>query len=338
MASDPRESLRIVEGASGIQNSPVGLLIHAVSKLITSSEKRDGALAAEAAQDFKYVQFLFHDNQASLGFRLVAIASAIRLAQREGRTDDAQRYIREGRPLAETLAAATDYPAGQWSCQQFYLASDDQGAAWRAIRNVGRHPGTYCWFLAAECLARYGSSAAAEFDKLIAPEHKDSKYVRLAKAHLVRDLPDGAEEVKKLVGKLPEDDPSPLIRRHALLALCLACNSDEVRARAASATMPGLWYNAACLDYLAGVIDEAKLLANAEQSEVFKANARFTLAMMRLADGDRTGAIRHLRECSATGTVGYFDYEWARAYLERLDAEPDWPGWIGEKSGKQGGG
>jgi hypothetical protein len=61
-----------------------------------------------------------------------------------------------------------------------------------------------------------------------------------------------------------------------------------------------------------------------------KANVHFTIAMLRLAAVDRSGAYEHFKLAVATNAVGSFDYEFARAYLARMEADPNWPSWIPE--------
>ena len=52
--------------------------------------------------------------------------------------------------------------------------------------------------------------------------------------------------------------------------------------------------------------------------------------MLRLAEGNRATALEQLELSVATQAVYYFDYEWARAYKARMDADPTWPRWIPE--------
>ena len=82
------------------------------------------------------------------------------LARAERRHEDIARYSNEGGPLAEKLATHIEFPSGSYSRWQFYKAARKEDEAWRAIRGVGQHPGTYSWYLAADCLRRYSGDAA----------------------------------------------------------------------------------------------------------------------------------------------------------------------------------
>ena len=216
LSPDPQEAKRLLADAPGIKRSPVGLVIQGFLNLFDAWGGNDAKAAESAIKDFEYVQFFFNDNPASLGFRLLALESGVRIARSEGRYEDVDRYAREGRLLAEQLAEVEHYPAGDWSRQKFYLAIGEEEAAWQAIRKVGQHQGTYSWFLAAHCVERYGIHAIDEFEKAMALEHWNGKYIRLARAYLLMDTAEAAPQVRNLVGDML-NDPSPFLRRHALL-------------------------------------------------------------------------------------------------------------------------
>ena len=141
MSADPHKAKQLLDSAEGIRRSPLGLLIGGFLKLFDAWEHEDAMLADQAIRDFEYVQFLFNDNQASLGFRILALAAGIRFARANGKEEVAERYKQEGLIVAKQLAMAANYPAGDWSRQQFYLTIGEADEAWEAIRGVGRHPG-----------------------------------------------------------------------------------------------------------------------------------------------------------------------------------------------------
>src|SRR5262249_4628400 len=82
------------------------------------------------------------------------------------------------------------------------------------------------------------------------------------------------------------------------------------------------------LDYSCGLIASAELLEAARPSRPNRCEAHFAIGLRRLAEGDRTGAKEHFRECAETKVFIYWDHKWARAFLARMEAEPAWPPWI----------
>ena len=197
-------------------------------------------------------------------------------------------------------------------------------------------------FSAADCLRRADAQAATkEFESVISPEVLSSKYVRLAMAHLIRDSDGGDKRVHELVGEYL-DDPSPFIRRFALLAECLVCSVPElerVAQRGLAKDSPkehatvDAWGDRPCVDYLAGLIDEDELWKKTGQRGFSGTAAHFTIAMKNLARGDRAAAKHHFEACVATNKIGIFDYEWSKAYLKRME-DPTWPRWLAQNTTK----
>jgi hypothetical protein len=207
-----------------------------------------------------------------------------------------------------------------WSCQHYYLAAEEPDLAWRAIRRVGHHRGTYCWFLAAACMERFGPDALPEFDKAVALDHRDSKYVRLARAYLLGWQPDRRAEVEGLVEHM-FDDPSAFLCTQALLAMWPVWSAEEIRDRAKQAAVSATLFDwKECWKYMTGRIDESELLEQADDTIPSRSHAHFTLAIMCLADGKREDARRHFVDCVETDARGWFDCEWARGFLALMDA------------------
>jgi hypothetical protein len=45
----------------------------------------------------------------------------------------------------------------------------------------------------------------------------------------------------------------------------------------------------------------------------------------KLAERNRSAAREHFAQAVATNAINSFDYELARAFLARMDADPNWP-------------
>lgn len=339
---DPTEALSLLQENAQVDRSPCGLFVHAIANIFAAIDTQDAALMDLALQECKSVQFLFNENRSSLSWQLQGLAGAIAIADYQGRQDVALRYAEQGRSVAARLTeltAARDYPPGDYSRWLFYRAIGESEAATQAIRRVGGRPGIYSFFLAADCLQRHDAPAAAlEFEE--AAVHRDarqSNYMSLAQAHLLRDLPNGDIRARILVEKVLDDDPPDMTLRYALSAYCLVAAPAEVRERARRSKDAllaeaqhsfGVFGGAAGVTYLAGNIDESEFLKQANVHGYATAIAHFNIAMLQLAEGEREEALKHFRMCVATRTIGSFDYELARAYVERMSADATWPRWL----------
>ncbi len=339
---DPAKAASILNEGARMGSSPAGLFIRANAGFLTATDTQDEKVMEKAVQDYEYVQYFYRDLPSPLSWRTQALACAIEMAKVQQRREDSERYKEQGRQLAERLTLITSakaYPPGDYSRWLLYRACGDLEAASTAIRRVGQVPCSYSLILAADCMQRYDTARAAqEFEKAARYTNKASdNYTIIARAHTLRDLPDGAQRARGLLEKVLDADPPGLTLRHALSALCLVASPAEIQQRAGAASKViaeeaqmcgGLYGDAACVTYLAGQIDKSEFLERANKHGYAKANAHFTVGMLRLAAGERKEAQDHFAECVATNTVGSFDYELARAYLARMQADPAWPCWL----------
>ena len=91
------------------------------------------------------------------------------------------------------------------------------------------------------------------------------------------------------------------------------------------------WYSH-LLDYNSDQLSAQALLELAGPSRWNRSEAHFHIGLNRLAEGDRTGAREHFRETISKGAFNSFDFDWSRAFLARMERDPNWPPWIPTKS------
>ncbi len=160
----------------------------------------------------------------------------------------------------------------------------------------------------------------------------------ILRAYLLAESPDGAAKAFKAYGEIQaryQTGPGPLTARTILRLLgrkaeaMKACA--ELRERADQT--PGLAGNnflIRVLDYNRGELAEVDFLQAANGARQ-RCLAHYHVALTYLADGDRENARRHFRACQDTQFVFAWEFEWSRAFLARLQADPKWPPWIPEK-------
>jgi lipoprotein NlpI len=82
------------------------------------------------------------------------------------------------------------------------------------------------------------------------------------------------------------------------------------------------------LDYCGGAISEEEFLKAEIGSRWNQCNVHFYVGLDRLAQGDRAGARERFEKDLATGVFGWWEYQWSRLFLKRMDQDPNWPPWI----------
>ena len=82
--------------------------------------------------------------------------------------------------------------------------------------------------------------------------------------------------------------------------------------------------------YMAGGSEEA-FLKSAGKNPSLLCMSHLKVGLTRLANGDRKGAREHFEKAIATRFYNHMFYPYARAFLKRLERDPEWPKWIQAK-------
>jgi serine/threonine protein kinase len=83
-------------------------------------------------------------------------------------------------------------------------------------------------------------------------------------------------------------------------------------------------------EYIAGTLSEGELLKPRGEplSQLGLCQAHLWIGMVRLSDGDRNAARESFEKCVATRWPSTWIKQLARAFLARMDHDPEWPKWI----------
>jgi hypothetical protein len=86
-------------------------------------------------------------------------------------------------------------------------------------------------------------------------------------------------------------------------------------------------------EYIAETISERKMLKSWEGLPPLMGvcMGHFWAGLVRLSEGDRTGACESFEKCVATRWVGLPIYSYAQIFLARIKHDPKWPQWIEAK-------
>ncbi len=89
------------------------------------------------------------------------------------------------------------------------------------------------------------------------------------------------------------------------------------------------------LAYLLGEIDAEAFLEKARECPGVRCEAAFIIAMREFARGDRAAGREYLQICLDTGVFIYIDYRFAQVLMARVQADPQWPGWVAASGAEQ---
>jgi tetratricopeptide (TPR) repeat protein len=332
MLNEPDYSLQVIEETPSVQHSALGILIRGMAHAQRAMDRRDMKLHERSIRDLEYATFLFRDSPATLAWYATAIAEYIEVSKQIGEQKDVQDYVESGKNAIDKLTATKESVHGEFARWLFYRATGQSDLASAVVRRMGSTPGVAYFFTASSYIGRPDTVAAAqEFEQCIPKEYLKSRWVRISLAFLAPDLPNGQQRFDELTESILEEPPG-IFWRFALSAMCLMKTPEEIRELAKSGGPAflggnddgGIWIGCMCHRLLAGLESEADVLKKAQGRQFALSNAHFTIAMLRLADGQREEALHHFKLCKDTALVGTPDYELGRAFYERMQANPDW--------------
>ena len=187
-------------------------------------------------------------------------------------------------------------------------------------------------------IALYPSGRAAEAIPAL-EKYKGPDFIDNMRAFALAELPnDGPQLAYELYRTIAKRNPSGWDAYNSLFILYLTGRPDEAAAAARQmlrdpGRLPPMKPEQIRLPlrYMAGEIDADAFLRDATINNGVLCNAHFTVGMSLLSRGDRTGARKHFQACLATRVFFFTPYLYGWALLGRMQKDPLWPPWIGNK-------
>jgi serine/threonine protein kinase len=284
------------------------------------------SVAEMAVEDAQMAKRLLPGNPFALARSVHAHLIAAGVFEAAGQPGRCQAALGQAGRDARALEPFTDVRPALVARFRYYYVGDEEAALAVSRRATE--------FRLALMLYRRGEyeQALAAIDRARARGHA---LTRVQRGFILAELPDGPRRATvAFEDATAEDEPS----YHRLFApsilLLLGRRTDAVQAawklRSDPTVVPPWdrdWYQHR-LDYLCDRITDDQLLRAAGACRPKLCEAQFQIGLWHLADGDRAGAREHFRKCDESRVFIYWEYEWARAWLQRLEEGCTWPPWI----------
>ena len=150
----------------------------------------------------------------------------------------------------------------------------------------------------------------------------------VARAYFLADLPNGRLKAELVFAKLYQRELPPYSQLNALTIPMLLGDSKRVEqtsARLLTSSEPRIWAGMESVEFLAGKISNEELVAKAGKSNSHRQIAYWLIGLKCLGDGRRDMATHYFTACVDTGYFYTGICHWAKAFLARLERDPDWP-------------
>ncbi len=331
---DPDLALRSLDEAVQLRNSPIARLIRAEIRTSLAQDTGDLQNAAEAVDDADFAREMLPDHVGALLASFDAHFVASQIYGRADEFEQQQAALAAADADAVALEAYSDLPlvVVKLALYRQAIGRENESLAGLAAAEERRPGEPVLAYNLALALYRAGQSA----DALAALDRcqnltGNSQWLRM---WLMLEQEPKAEALAEYA-RLRQGDASGLevLFRPCLLLLAgdreaAVAESQEFRGQPGVVPRFRARFYRGLLAFNCGETTADDLLESAGESLWDQSEARFFIGLDRLAMGDRSGALVHLRACVALGCVSTQAWDWSAAIVSRLEANPAWPTWM----------
>jgi serine/threonine protein kinase len=326
--SNPERGLRTLDEGIRRHDSILGRatrLEARANRAMLTGKVDDAELALEDAQ---VARGMLGGNTLVLARSVFAHLVAAGAYEANGRPRDCERVLALARPLVKELEPFAAAPLAATACFEFFEYVGDDEAAYAMSQRGNQLRRAVMLYRRGE-LAR-ALEAALERNRSGAAGPTE----QIERGLILSELPDGPARAQAAFEDIRASSISwPLAPPALFLFLGKPAEARQAWLRVRKEDIP-VWFDGWWLkfwDYTCGRLTSDQLLQTAGQDRGKLSVAHFLIGLWRLSEGDRTAAQEHFRKCVATRVFANWHWPWARAFLKRMDKDPQWPRWIPRK-------
>ena len=336
-AADPPRGLKTLdEAARRWPNSPIARVLRAYARANVAQDTGDVEMAQKATEDATAAKNMMPENSFAIGIDLRAHLVAMGLFREAGEKKRADESSLQAGKDAEELEG---FPANPMSFQMrweyFNVTGQEREAHKVALEGYQEAENGVTRYYYVYSLYEQGQfeKALEVIERAAGAPDVSSRDVKLAsgvyhlRPFIIAELPDGPSRALQAC----KENCEPYMKGYQLWAqamlLFLGMKTD---AMAASKELTSAYRGHALriLEYCAGLLSEQEYLNASGGSRLTQCTDHFFVALDRLAQGDRIEAREHFEKALATGVFRWYEYQWSRLFLKRMERDPNWPSWI----------
>ena len=332
---DPAEALESLNEAVRQRPSGITRLFRGQARVLRAQETGSATDLEAALADVDAANAALPGNPLALALNVNAQLVAA------GLFEETREYEKRDNALRQASSAAAPLPQYPHSSDAFlarayYLkqTTNDVTLVDEIRRANDANDNIFGHYYVALSLYRLGRLPEA-LDEASRGVMSNSAFGGILRGYIVAELPNGPNIAFQEFNKAWQRNPSPMDAMTFETTLRLLGRKAEavqasLQLRERAALLPPArngWYHR-LLDYHCNRLSADDLLKQAGPSRWNQSEAHFRIGLTRLAEGDRRGACEHFRQTVALGVYMSFDYDWSKAFLARLEKNPNWPPWI----------
>jgi serine/threonine protein kinase len=330
--NDPGQGLADLDEGIKRHDSPLGRALRAFARSNRAAESGDVKYAEDALVDANAARGMLPDNPLVLCASLYARTVAANIFQDAKLNEQRVAALKEAALDITALQPFIELPNPAMYIWTFYNANGENEKSLEiAHRSLKSSRSPTAAFLCAIDLYQKGNFSKA----LECLDQRRQGYLLgdIMRALALAELPNGdvlaLQEYNEITRKYTL---SAIDLQYCRVILLLLGKKEMARAIFKNyGSVPGLkaesskeFYEGIRL-FGIGELSEDKYLSKAGASRHWQLVAHFDIALFRLADGDRDGALDHLQKAVGTKTYWIGSSFWCQMMLTRLVNDPEWP-------------
>ena len=305
----------------------------------------DLAAAAKAIEHATVVKTMMPGQQYPLTASVHAHLTAAQLLKEGGHEERRRAALAQAERDARALEGFPTHSVAVFWRYAYLVYVGQRDAGYEALRRISEQT-TNQWVLlsfARELYRRGEYQRAAEFLDRRKEGPGRTHTFHVVRAYVLAELPDGSaraleayKDAAALTGT--SDWPAHMVlpvlgRKAEAVAVTRELRHQvELRRQAGLMLSAAPEWNQRLADYSSDLIPAEELLRAAGRSRLNRCMAHYQIGLRLLGEGDRPGARDQFRRCVATNAYLMFAYQWAEAFLARLEQDPAWPPWVPAKN------
>jgi predicted Zn-dependent protease len=331
----PPQGLALMDEAVRRRDTGVSRLLRAAARANQAQNTGDPADLPRAVEDALIAKSMLPGNPAALDQHLWTQMVAALIFREEGMDERRNAALREAKEDAEALSAFPGHVPGCIMRSRYFDEIGEEENTLAELRKGWESSPEHAWIAENLAIMLYRRGEFREaLSALDNASYRDSE-ISTSRAYLAAELPDGPERAYELYRPSRGEKMEGIgLMYHQTILRLLGRRAEAVEA--ARAIRVGFqreprwlldWYRK-LLDYCCDEASTEEILMAAGPSRWRQCEAHFFIGMNAVCDGDRAAAKAHFQKCIDTHVFGFFEYHWSRAFLTRIEKDPDWPAWI----------
>jgi hypothetical protein len=321
----------------------VARLLRAEVRAFVAQDKDDLKEAEGAVQDAKYARELLRDNPTAVWVSLEAHLAKAGVHEHRGESDQRRAELDVAGTDADDLKQFTELPEAVIYRWTYFREVGKEEEVLDELRQASKNTdNVYVTLCCALTLYWHGHLEEALSVLKQRPDPYNDRLLPFVLAeHDYSDKPDWSARARQASKDFAEKahDAAAIMDAQSILFLLGNKEGDGVEASKALLKRPDRFYTLRrepllrCAQYNAGELSEDDLIQGAKGSQWDQCLAHYNIAMTKLAEGDRKGALEQFDKAVKTGAAGWGEYDMSWVFRARLK-DPTWPPWIPQERAK----